>query len=81
VGRGLRAGTQDIDTDAGMIYQHATAEADQAIAEAVSARVVSDRKTAAADRKKAARKARWDELTKRPEDPEDGATGALSEVG
>jgi hypothetical protein len=48
-----------------MIYQHATEEADQAIAEALDKRIEDARKTADDD----------------PDDDEDGTAGTLAETG
>jgi hypothetical protein len=69
---------------AAMIYQHATSEADRAIANALNTAVQADRKKARKATKKAA-----DKTTKKPrktdkkrrDDPDDGTAGALAPVG
>jgi integrase len=58
-------------SQAALIYQHATAEADRAIAEAVNAAVKAEQRK---DRKAAKGK------RKRRDDPDDGAAGVLAEV-
>ncbi len=65
---------------AALIYQHACAEADQGIANAVSAKVTADRRKAKDAAKKASRPARPRAPKKRPDDPDDGA-GSLAKVG
>jgi integrase len=65
---------------AALIYQHASAEADQSIADAVSAKVVTDRRKAKDAAKKASKPARPRPSKKRPDDPDDGA-GSLAKVG
>ena len=62
---------------AALIYQHATEEADQAIADAVSAKALADRRRLKDAERKASRPARPRRAKKRPDDPDDGAAGAL----
>jgi integrase len=58
---------------AALIYQHATSEADQAIARAVNEAVQRERKRARNPRRAAPKR--------RPDDPDDGAAGVLAKVG
>jgi len=57
---------------AALIYQHATSEADHAIAKAVNAAVEQERKKTRKPRRRQARK--------RPDGPDDGAAGVLAKV-
>jgi integrase len=57
---------------AALIYQHASAEADQTIAKGVDAAVKRERTVAPKPRRKA--------IPKRPEEPDDGAAGVLAKV-
>lgn len=57
---------------AALIYQHATSEADRAIAKAVNDAVERERKKT--------RKTRREPVRKRPDDRDDGAAGVLAKV-
>jgi hypothetical protein len=67
-----------------MIYQHATSEADRAIADALNTAVQQDQKQDQKKARKAAKKpcTKKSDKVKKPrrQDPDDGATGALVPV-
>jgi hypothetical protein len=61
---------------AALIYQHASSEADRAIADAVSAVVDAHR-----NEERQARQTAEGRATERPDDPDGGTAGSLAKVG
>jgi integrase len=79
--RDLMARMGHDSSQAALIYQHATTEADRAIAKALDAAVQADRKRTKKAAKEATRRTDAKKAARRDGDADDGPAGALVPVG